>query len=131
MTIIFGDDLKTGISVIDEQHQELFKIVNELDRFVNSKESFLEALIDLQTYVSFHFDTEEDYMKITNYPGYISHKTCHDDFVVDYKAILKKITDVENLVTLGPELIAFVENWVKEHYTSEDVKLANHLKLSF
>lgn len=131
LTIVWNSDLKTGITVIDEQHQELFELVNKLDRFKNTKESFLEALIDLQTYVFNHFSTEEDYMKTTNYPEFDLHKASHDKFVADYKAILKKITVVENLVDLGPELIAFVENWLEIHYTSDDVKLADYLKKSF
>lgn len=127
MVITWNDNLRTGISVIDEQHQLLFELIKDLDKFKNTKDSFYEVLIELQNYVSVHFSTEEEYMRYLVYPDYNHHKACHDKFVEDYKKILKRITTVDNITELGPELIAFVENWIKAHYTNEDVKMAGYI----
>lgn len=86
MTIIFNDDLRTGISIIDDQHQQLFEFINKLDRFKDDKSSFMKTLIELQTYVKLHFKTEEDYMRYAHYPDYKEHKDCHDKFIKDYKS---------------------------------------------
>lgn len=130
MALIWSDKLITGISVIDEQHQKLFEMINKLNRFVGNKNEFFEALIDLKTYTNEHFKTEEEYMKYTNYPDAETHKACHENFVADYMNILKKMNQVNDITDLGAELIAFIENWLEEHYTNEDVKLAEYLKRS-
>lgn len=128
MVLIWNDNLKTGISVIDEQHQELFTMISKLGRFIKDKAGFLEALIELQTYSSIHFKTEEDYMNYTNYPDYEHHKAEHKLFVKTYMEILKKINDVEEITDLGQELMNYVESWLEKHYTNEDVKMAAYLK---
>lgn len=128
MALEWNDNLKTGISVIDEQHQELFKMINKLERFIQDKANFLEALIDLQTYSSVHFKTEEDYMNYTNYPDLEHHKKEHELFVKTYMDILKKINEVEKMTDLGQELIYYIETWIEKHYTNEDVKMAIHFK---
>lgn len=126
--IQWSDNLKTGIAVIDEQHQQLFDMISNLDRFITSKDTFLVAIIALQTYVSTHFKTEEDYMKCVNYPDYENHKARHDKFVEDYKVLLKKRNTVNGFLDLGPEFVSFLENWVTEHYANEDVRMASFIK---
>lgn len=126
MTITWTDDLKTGISIIDEQHQEIFKTANKLEKAKENKSTFYEVLIELQTYISLHFSTEEKYMEYTDYYDFAKHKACHDKFVEDYKNILKKVYQ-RDVMDVGPELIAFVENWITEHYSNEDVKMAAYL----
>lgn len=128
VAIIWDDNLKTGISIIDEQHQDLFALINNLDKFTDIKENFDEALIELQTYVSMHFKTEEEYMQYMGYPGYEYHKFCHDSFIDDYKSILKKVSEVDSITDLGPELAALIQDWQKDHYTTEDIKMATFIK---
>lgn len=133
MTIIWNDNLKTGIAIIDEQHQTLFKTINKLSECGSDKSSFLEVLIELQAYVSKHFKTEEEYMIFIDYPGYKNHKIAHDSFVKDYKSVIKKFNSKSGITTLGPDLINLFETWIKEHYSSEDVKMSdfiNKAKLS-
>lgn len=130
MTIVWSDDLKTGINVIDEQHQGLFETANKLEKAKTNKDDFYEILIELQTYTTLHFATEEKYMKYTGYPEFDNHKTCHDKFINDYKNSLKKIAKYDNIMDICPELINFVESWIMTHYTKEDVKMAAYLNNS-
>lgn len=75
VTIVWNDNLKTGITVIDEQHQSLFELIGKLDLSKEEEESlFYEILVDFQRYISVHFKTEEEYMKYTEYPAYQDHK---------------------------------------------------------
>lgn len=130
MVIEWTDNLKTGITVIDEQHEGLFKTVNKLEKAKTSKSAFYEILIELQTYIKLHFATEEKYMKYTGYSELDSHKACHEKFVKDYKNILKKVSELDNVMDIGPELITFVQDWILHHYTNEDVKMADYLNKS-
>lgn len=127
MTIEWNDDLRTGIVTIDEQHQLLFETINKLDKFKKTKSNFSEILLDLQSYVLIHFCTEEKYMKCIDYPGYSQHKLCHDKFVSDIENILVKINSPDDFMDIAAELVIFVEQWIQDHYSSEDVKMASYI----
>lgn len=128
MPIEWDDNLKTGISLIDDQHQELLVMLNRLERFRYGRESFFEAFEELQAYVDIHFKTEEDYMIQIEYYGYEEHKSCHDKFVEDLRIIRNRMEDVENISDLGDELFRFVGDWITNHYSNEDVKLVRYIK---
>lgn len=128
MPIDWNDKLKTGIPIIDEQHQELLVMLNRLGRFRCGKDSFTDALKELQNYTDTHFKTEEDYMISIKYPEYVEHKESHDKFVEDLKTTYKKIDNCENTCDLGDELFRFVEDWIISHYSNEDVELVKYAK---
>jgi len=130
VTIIWDDNLKTGISIIDDQHQSLFAAINKLNSFNSDKALFLEALVELQIYVFYHFKTEEDYMVYVNYPEFQSHKKAHDDFVKNYRSVVKKFNNKDGIEDLSTDLINLFETWVKKHYSDEDVKMAEFLNKS-
>lgn len=125
---MWNEDLRTGIADIDEQHKSLFETIDKLSNCCSNKAQFYEALIELQTYVSVHFKTEEKYMRYLDYPDYQEHKSCHDKFTEDYRAIFQDNTSVDNLLELAPLLVKNFENWLINHYTKEDVKMAKFIK---
>lgn len=127
MTIVWNDDLKTGINAIDYQHKLLFETINKLSDVEKKKGIFYEVLVELQVYVSEHFSTEEKFMSSSGYHDYMHHKKCHDDFIVKYKEFFEKIISIDNMIKLVPELITFIESWLNDHYTNEDVKMASYL----
>lgn len=128
MPIEWNENLKTGIPVIDEQHQELIVMLNRLGRFRCGEESFYEALKELKDYVDNHFKIEEDYMDNIKYPEYTQHKSCHDKFVEELKTIFEKTDNATNIDELGQELFDYTENWIINHYSEEDVKLTDYIK---
>lgn len=127
MAITWNDNLRTGITVIDDQRRLLFMLLKDLDKYKFNKNNFYEVLFELQAYLLVHFCTEEEYMRYLIYPDYKHHKACHDKFLEDFKKILKKTTVVDNITDLGPESVVFIENWIQEHYTNEDLKMANYI----
>lgn len=130
--IQWNDNLKTGISTIDEQHQKLFETANKLEECKHTEEFFYEVVIALNQYISEHFKTEEEYMRLTEYPEYESHKNCHDSFASDLKNIIQTHSVESSIMDSRIELISFVEDWLANHYKNEDVKMAAHLnKKSF
>ena len=128
MTISWNDNLKTGIHDIDEQHQQLFETINKLEKFKESNIGLKDVLVELQTYMLRHFKTEEEYMRYTNYPDYTAHKNAHDKVLEDYREIMKK--DLATDFALNPrmELTTFIEDWLTDHYTNTDVKMADYIR---
>lgn len=130
MPIEWNDSLKTGINIIDEQHQELVVMLNRLGRFKCGVEYFNEALAELEDYVNIHFKTEKHYMKSLNYPHYKEHKAAHDGFVNVFLGFKSKIKMTDDCNELGEEIIEVTGNWLMNHYTKEDVELAAYIKQS-
>lgn len=128
MVILNTENLITGIDIIDEQHQALFKLINNLDKFLESKEGFRQALLELQIYVANHFKTEEEYMRYMSYPELDYHQECHNKFIEDYKALLKKLSSASTSLNVASEFVKFIEDWIQEHYTTVDVKMAEYIQ---
>jgi len=88
--IIWNDKYLTGIEIIDSQHKNIFKCVNNLFDAIEKleiKEELLEKIRCIDFYTTEHFDTEEKYMLELNYPGYLEHKKTHEEFKKVYEEI--------------------------------------------
>ena len=128
MPIEWSDNLKTGIKVIDEQHQELVIMLNRFGRFRCGRECFNEAFAELEDYTNVHFKIEEDHMIDLKYPEYESHKARHEEFTSLVKDFQKKVENTENFSAFGEEIIESAGNWLINHYSNEDVELAKYIK---
>lgn len=128
MPIAWNDNLKTGIPILDEQHQELIVMLNRLGRFKCGKECFKEAFAELKEYADVHFKTERDLMVSINYPEYEEHKACHAEFVCMIKHFQKRAKTCQDFHSLGEEIIDVVGDWMQNHYLKIDVELAKYIK---
>ncbi len=118
-----------GVPEIDEQHKQLFDLINRLHDEVNNsngKESINSALIELRDYVKFHFAAEEKTMVSFGYSEYSKHRELH-------RAFYKKVEDYKDRFDKGekdflPELVNFLKDWLINHIAQSDIKLGTHLK---
>lgn len=127
MRLLWNDKLRTGITVIDDQHQSLFKLIEKLDLSKEDESIFYEVLVAFQRYISVHFESEEEYMKYAEYPDYKHHKRTHDNLIRDFRELLKNKSTDSSIIDSRIEIIEFMENWIEKHYTDEDVKMAEYL----
>jgi hemerythrin len=87
------DEYSVGIDVIDRQHQELFRIVEQFRGNLNEL-SLLDCLTDsskrikiygmilnMRSFFLGHFSTEERYMMRCQCPDFLVHKKEHDLFI--------------------------------------------------
>lgn len=124
----FTDALRTGDPVVDRQHQELFRLVNELHDglLAGRKQELLgPTLARLGRYTVDHFATEEKLMAATGYPGYLAHKAKHD-------ALAKKATEIiqgynSGKLVLTLTLSQFLADWVRGHILAEDLAMVAFL----
>ena len=110
----------TNVSTADEQHQVIFKMVNDLVDCVTSGNrgavgKQLDALID---YVVMHFKTEEKWMETNDYPDYIAHKAKHDELVATCADLQKKFHAGQAEVIA--ETAVFVKDWLYGHIPNVD-----------
>ncbi|NLV92725.1 MAG: hemerythrin family protein [Firmicutes bacterium] len=130
MAIAWTPDLAVGVELIDEQHKELFKRINDLFEACNQgkgKEAVAETIDFLEDYVVVHFTDEQALMRRHRYPQYESHKALHDGFVESLKQ-LKEHLDTEGPgLTLVLKTNRIVVQWLTGHIRRVDTQFAKFL----
>ncbi|GLH71670.1 hemerythrin [Geothrix limicola] len=119
----------TGIRIIDEQHQELFRIVEALRRMVQdgTRRTEVEALLeDLVTCSERHFATEEGIMARYGYPDLTQHVSEHATMLTSLHELLAKFQESDQaMAMLVP---TFMEGWLKHHISDGDFGFVTFLK---
>jgi len=129
MPLIWNDSLLTGISIIDSQHKELFRRINELLDFNNkSKETITETVRFLQSYVINHFGTEERLMNKTNYPEYLIHKNAHGKYTQEFNALKDRIEREGIGVSISVQMNHLLIDWWINHINKVDKKMAEFIR---
>jgi hemerythrin len=128
--VTWSPTFSVGVKLIDEQHQELLKITNDLfNHCVGDEETeraylkkVIKAVVD---YVKVHFSTEEKIMRQTEFPGYAEHKREHDAFVL---TVVEQIRDIGEKKFSLISFTRFLKNWILTHIAVSDKQYAAHLK---
>lgn len=134
MALVEWSELKYGVKIkdVDEQHQKLIGIFNELymATYVGHSQDVIQEIIsELQAYITYHFGLEEKLMYDNHFPGLQEHKAEHDTFVrrVDefyekYESGQKDLT-VETLIV---ETLTFFRD-VDYHIKGTDKEYSGYL----
>ncbi len=93
MAIEWTDDLATGSEIIDNQHKELFRKMNDLMnacRHGVGKTKVRNTLQFLDDYIVYHFTEEESLMAKYNYPQAPHHISEHQIFSANFYELKKQ-----------------------------------------
>lgn len=124
----WGDIYKTGIPSIDEQHYQLFNLVNRLYsawKGNKSKAEIANAFDGLIDYTAKHFGYEEELFKKYGYPEESSHVAIHKDLVNQALSFKQRFDKGEDVVNI--ELMNFLKNWLSNHILRTDKKYGTFL----
>jgi hemerythrin len=118
-----------NIASIDGQHQNLFRMADELYKAMSTgqgKPALSRILDRLVQYTTVHFAHEERLMSLHRYPDMAAH-------VAEHRALTKQVlafqADFENgkaLITI--QVLQFLKQWLKNHIAESDQKYAPFLK---
>ncbi|MDE6913486.1 MAG: hemerythrin family protein [Lachnospiraceae bacterium] len=124
----FTNDYLTGIELIDNEHKELFRIVDQANRLVksydesSSYDKILDILDKLREYTKEHFADEEEYMESIHYEGLEAQKRAHDAFIEKLENI--DLSDIdENPQESLQQLLEFLLGWLVNHILHTDKKI--------
>lgn len=126
----WSQKFSVDIPFIDGQHQELFKLVEELSTAV---EQGLEidksyTMARLEVYSLYHFTSEEHLMKKYDYPGMDSHLKEHKEFRVKIMRFKNEFLEGgEQDEKMAREIVKFLENWIASHILVIDKKYSPYL----
>ena len=128
--ISWKPDYSIGVNRIDEQHKELFRIINNLGNALwdgAGKDAVGDTLKFLTDYVVEHFKTEEEYMQDTSFPGFDEHKKAHDDFVGEVKEFVSHF-ETKNLATsVTIRIFSRLGDWTRDHVRGPDQEMGKFL----
>lgn len=129
MVIEWNDSMLIGHDVIDSQHKELVRLLNALEdtvkRGVTTKEA-RKALEFMSSYAETHFETEEKIMSECGYPERAIHSIEHITFVA--RQISFASTMRNNDKNTAGDIVTFLESWIKDHISVEDMAFGRWLK---
>lgn len=124
----FTDEYLTGIEIIDEEHKELFHIIEEVHEVIaddargDKYDEIVRLLEELKNYTKSHFRDEEEYMESIQYEGLEAQKVAHELFVSRLDEMDLNEIDEHQEETLE-ELIAFLLEWLITHILQMDKKI--------
>ncbi len=119
-----------GHPLIDEQHQELFKIINQFHSDLSTNQPQKVAVSTLTNLIQFaqkHFADEERVSKKFGFPedNLGKHKNIHEKLIMD---IFELHTDISTgaVSDLG-KIDDFLTKWIILHVLIEDIKYKKYL----
>ena len=129
MAYIFDKSLETGNHLIDTQHRELIKAINDLldaCKAGKGRDKICSTGKYMAEYTAKHFGDEEVLQNKAKYPDYPNHKKLHEGFKKDIAEVNKE------LAAEGPTIAAVAKMnakaaWLINHIKTQDVRLAKHL----
>lgn len=122
---VFTDKFKTGVEIIDEEHQMLFNIVGKIHKAIDVElvhdkfDLILDILDELKEYTSVHFADEENYMKEIGYEGLAQQQLLHEKFIQTLNEVNLDHVD-ENQEEYLYEVLNFLQNWLINHILKVD-----------
>ena len=133
--MIWKEEYKIGVPLIDKQHEELFSRVTafvetvQSDRIWNEKMNKVNDTLEyMKDYVVTHFQEEEAYQKEIGYPEAEQHRKIHQDMI----SFIRMIT-MQNEINGCKEIVmqqfaARIVTWLVNHVVGEDHKVAEFTK---
>jgi hemerythrin-like metal-binding protein len=122
--IQWSEKFSVGVEELDEQHQQIIKMLNRListrKTIGTDSEEISDILQEMTPYAQEHFKTEEKLLRAYGYPGLEEQREEH-------RAYRLKTVNFSTATMIGvnevPEiLIAYLFDWWNHHILDEDMK---------
>lgn len=112
----------------DEEHQQLFSIINELHAGMSSghgKEVLHDVLIKLLRYTERHFTAEEAVMKELGYPALSAQIEQHRKFTNKIKEVAEQYK--AGTIGLSIDVLDFLTKWLSQHIVGVDKQYSDFM----
>ena len=126
---VLDNTLLVGVAPIDNDHQKLVNLVNQLHVALEKRHNTGEIMLALERlvdYTAWHFRHEERLMQSNNYPNMADHK-------VEHQALISQVHKIQNKFKADDapapaEMNALIKNWLTNHIHRVDSTFAAFLK---
>jgi hemerythrin len=131
--MLWKERYSLGVTLVDEQHRELFKRVEVFMTALRSStpwdekvQSVNETLAFMNAYVVEHFRDEEAYQQKIGYPGFDAHRRKHADMIEYVKQISAEYEKTGCSEPLIQQFAGKLMAWLINHVASEDQRIATY-----
>ena len=121
--LIWTKEMKTGMDVIDQDHQGIFALLNKLTNHAVTSAEMDRAVDYLLHYTAHHFEREELVMRLCGYPDLAHHRAEHRKIAQEAKDLVHKWKTSRDRKYVD-DLQVFLRTLWTKHTLSEDVKVA-------
>ena len=114
--------MSVGVENFDNEHKQLIGFLNSLNHAltVHSTQKTMEDILNrLVKYTVIHFNHEEEYMKLYDYPDYASHKKEHEELKSQVQEFSRRLAEGKSSFSL--ELMTFLKDWLTTHILGTDM----------
>ncbi len=126
--IVWSEEYLIGDARIDQQHQNIVKLINELiEERITAVDSrkFQTLVMELVDYAYSHLTYEEKLLSKIKYPQYDEHKLLHEDYIEQFSDFALETLTFESGT---PErMLNFLIGWWNNHILIEDMKYRPYL----
>lgn len=133
----FTDDCRTGIALIDSEHEFLFSIMNQITDTlqkgldVEDEKHQLEYYLEqLREYGANHFAHEEQYMQEHDDPELERQKKAHASFIRKIGSIDLQDLNFEEKRKILEDTILFLTKWLYQHILGSDTLIGHVYRLA-
>jgi hemerythrin len=110
-----------GIQEIDNQHQKLIDIINEVEQTLvepDNRDAVVKVLNALVFYTKDHFAREELYFRQFDYDKTDDHIAEHVDLIAQVEKLVYQF-EISGTVDI-PNMMEFLKTWLIEHILGAD-----------
>lgn len=132
MSIEWNDSFSTGVAAIDNQHRQLFDLLNQLEAMKQRGDSaakMMEIVRSLASYAQDHFSYEEGCMERCACAVGAVNKLAHQRFLRMVEGTLKQFGNTTPPRDLFDMLHREMQDWINSHICKIDVQLRKHASL--
>lgn len=128
-TILWTQDLNTGIDVLDNQHKRIVDYINQLGSAIKLRDrgavgAVLNELVD---YTISHFAFEESLQEEAGYQYAKPHKAVHEVFIKRVAKFQEKHDSGEDVAA---QLHAMLSTWLIHHIKRDDMAYVKEVNAS-
>ncbi len=127
-SISWSAELSVGDNSIDEDHQELFSLISELEAADISHDYINRILDRLKKYTLEHFSKEEEYMSKHQYPELEAHAREHKMFAEWLETVRSTYARFpQSPFVIGDLVNDYLQKWLRNHILQEDMKYRDYM----
>lgn len=125
---MFTDDCLIGVENLDNEHRELFRIINDVEQLLGNElradkyDDMVELLKELRDYASYHFHHEEKYMEKIGHPELKLQQAQHLEFVTKMDELYAAV-DSRDQNAMLEDMFKYLVTWLYRHIIGSDIMI--------
>jgi len=126
----WSSDYIINIPAIDNEHKLIVSIINDLSRCMLhhgelQTKMVVESVRMLSKCIRTHFESEERFLLLNNYPEMETHMEEHHGLLATFDTFVEQNFKM-NKPALNDEMLLFLKDWLVRHIILHDSKIGHY-----